>query len=75
MESKIEFSDKDKYEILKYLLIETHKELIFWSERSWKFTNWLIGGFVALSGLSFVAKNSYALSFVIGGLAIVGTFI
>ena len=73
MESKIEISDKDKYEVLKTLLIENEKDLIFWRERSWKFTSWLIGGFVALSGLSFFVKNAYALSFVIGGLAIFGT--
>ena len=73
MESKIKISDEEKYDILKTLLVENAKELIFWRERSWKFLSWIIGGVVALSSMSFFVENAYTLSFVIGGLAIAAT--
>lgn len=73
MDNKVEILDKDKYEVLKTLLIENGKELTFWRERTWKFTNWLIGSFIALSGLSFFIQKAYTLIFLINGLATVGT--
>lgn len=73
MASRIYLSGKDKCDALKCVLIETQKELIFWSDRSWIFTTWLISGFVALAGLSLFAKNAYAISTLIVGLALVGT--
>ncbi len=55
----IEFPlDDKKLEVLKTLLLENNKELVFWRERNWRVLRDVSGGFIALAGLSLFIRES-----------------
>ncbi len=58
----IEFPlDDKKLEVLKTLLLENNKELVFWRERNWRVLRDVSGGFIALAGLSLFIKESVSI--------------
>jgi hypothetical protein len=69
----IEFPlDDKKLEVLKTLLLENNKELVFWRERNWRVLRDVSGGFIALAGLSlFSERASIVLLVVVIGIAYV----
>jgi hypothetical protein len=53
---------KDKLEILRLLLVENNKELVFWRERNWIALRDTVAGLVALAGISRIRPDAnYAL--------------
>lgn len=50
--------DDKKLEVLKTLLLENNKELVFWRERNWRVLRDVSGGFIALAGLSLFIRES-----------------
>ena len=58
----IEFPlDDKKLEVLKTLLLENNKELVFWRERNWRVLRDVSGGFIALAGLSLFIRESVSI--------------
>lgn len=55
----MKLSEDQKFAILKEAYLETRKEAVFWRERSWKVTTWIIGLFLAISGGSIFAEAKH----------------
>ena len=53
--------DDKKLEVLKTLLLENNKELVFWRERNWRVLRDVSGGFIALAGLSLFIRESVSI--------------
>jgi hypothetical protein len=71
---KLQIKDSDKVEILRQLLPQFWKEAVHWREDSWRFTQWLVGSFVVVSGVSvFSEKGLLFASLMLLALSIGGT--
>jgi len=54
---KLQIKDSEKVEILRQLLPQFWNEAIHWREDSWRFTIWLVGTFIVLSGISIFSQR------------------
>ena len=61
-EAPLPLETKDKLDILRLLVTENNKELVFWRERNWVALRDTVAGLVALAGISMIRPDAnYAL--------------
>lgn len=73
MEPKINLQEENKLDVIKFLIAENNKELVFWRERNWSALKVTIGSYIALSGVSFFKEGAYPLIFLVLGIAVLAT--
>lgn len=54
----IRLDDKDKLDVLKVLLVENNKQLVFWRERNWIALRDTVAGLIAIAGVSRLASEA-----------------
>lgn len=73
MKPRVQLKDDSKLDVIKFLITENNKELVFWRERNWSALKVTIGSNVALAGVSYFKSGSYPLIFIVVGIAILAT--
>ncbi len=73
MEPNIIFQDEKKLDIIKFLIAENNKELVFWRERNWSALKVTVGSYIALAGVSYFKNGAYPLIFLVIGIAVLST--
>lgn len=73
MKSKIDLQDDKKLDVIKFLIGENNKELVFWRERNWSALKVTVGSYIALAGVSYFKNGAYPLIFLVIGIAILST--
>jgi len=71
--SDIVFENRDKIDIVKFLIGENNKELIFWRERNWSTLQVTVGSYIALAGVSYFKNGAGSLIFLVIGIAVLAT--
>ena len=71
---RLKIEDSDKVAILRELLPQFWSEATHWREDSWRFTRWLVGSFIVVSGISVFSEKGLAFaSLILLALSIAGT--
>lgn len=73
MKPNIELQEENKLDIIKFLIGENNKELVFWRERNWSALKVTVGSYVALAGVSYFKNGAYPLIFLVIGIAVLST--
>lgn len=73
MQSNLNLDDEKKLDVLKFLITENNKELVYWRDRNWNTLKLAVGSYIALSGASYFKEGAYPLVLLVIGIAIIST--
>ncbi len=73
MEPSINLDDDKKLDVLKFLITENNKELVYWRDRNWNTLKLTVGSYIAMSGVSYFKEGAYSLVLLVIGIAVLST--